>query len=128
MLSGTIVGNLGGDPIKKQVGQGSVLEFSIASTKKIKGEEHTTWVRCQYWNEKAADAVLPYLKKGGMVACSGDLELRAFTKKTGEQAASLEMRVNSVKLCGSREGGGRSAAPPSDNNDAGPVDNSDVPF
>lgn len=122
MLSGTAVGNLGGDATQKQVGNGTVVEFSIASTKKIKGEKHTTWLRCQYWNEKAALAVLPYLKKGGTVAVSGDIELREFTKNGGEKGSSLEMRVNSLQLCGGKSDGG------SGGGGGGAPDDDSIPF
>jgi single-strand DNA-binding protein len=105
MFVGTVVGNLGGDATQKQVGDSTVVEFSVASTKKIKGEKHTQWIRAAYWG-KAATAVAPYLKKGGTVACTGDVELREFTKKDGSIGTSLEMRVNSLQLCGSKQDSG----------------------
>lgn len=67
-------GNIGKDAEVKQVNeQHSVTSFSIASTKKVKGEDQTTWLNCQKWN---SDKLAPYLTKGTKVILSGDLEIR----------------------------------------------------
>jgi single-strand DNA-binding protein len=74
MLKITATGNIGKDAIIKQVtNEHSVTTFSIASTKKIKGENVTTWINCQKWN---SDKLAQYLTKGTKVAVHGDLEIR----------------------------------------------------
>lgn len=108
MFFGTVVGNLGGDAVQKQVGESTVVEFSIASTHKVKGEKETTWVRCSYWGN-AAEAVAQYLTRGQTVAVSGDLKLREYTTKDGKSGASIEMRVDKLQLCGKREDSARAA-------------------
>jgi single-strand DNA-binding protein len=101
MFNGMVVGNLGGEATQKQVGDNTVVEFSVASSKKIKGESKTTWIRCSYWG-RPATAVAPYLIKGSTVAVTGDVEIREFTKKDGAAGFSVDMRVDSLQLCGGK--------------------------
>ena len=66
-------GNIGKDAETRQVGENSVISWSIASTKKYKDKEQTTWLNCQKWN---AGRLSEYLKKGTKVIVSGELEIR----------------------------------------------------
>jgi single-strand DNA-binding protein len=107
MISATVVGNLGRDAEQKQVGGNTVVEFSIASSKKVKGEDQTSWIRAAYWG-KAAEAVCQYLTKGKTVAASGDLEVREYQKNDGTKGTSVELRVNSLQLLGGGDKAGAS--------------------
>lgn len=103
MISATIIGNLGREAETKSVGGTTVTSFSVASSNKVKGEEITTWVTCNYWG-KAGEAVAQYLQKGKTVACSGGLTTRTHNDKT-----YLELRVDNLKLLGGdKSGGGQS--------------------
>lgn len=97
MIIATIIGNLGRDAERKQAGQSTVIEFSVASTKKGKGGESTTWTRCQYWG-KAGEAVAQYLSKGTRVAVSGELVMREYDKRDGGKGQSLELNVDRLQL------------------------------
>jgi single-strand DNA-binding protein len=143
MISATVVGNLGGDAESKPVGSTTVVEFSVASSVKVKGEETTTWVRCAYWG-KPGEAVAPYLRRGQQVAVSGSLKLREYTKRDGASGSSLDLRVSDLKLIGKRDdntrGGGQSdhdsqksngyqAQPPTDRQAGyGDDDEDSIPF
>lgn len=105
----TIVGHLGKPSETKQVGDQTVVEFSVATTRKVKGEDKTLWFRCSYWN-KPALAVAPYLTKGQQVFVVGDLDQREYTTKDGRHGADLEIRVDKLQLCG----GKREEAPKQD--------------
>ncbi len=107
MFTATVVGNLGRDAETKTAGSGTVTEFNVASSTKVKGEDVTTWVRCALWN-KRGEALAKYLLKGKTVAVSGSVKLRTFTKKDGSQGTSLEMDVSDVKLCGGKSDGATS--------------------
>src|SRR6478736_4051626 len=48
MISATIIGNLGRDAETKTVGGTTVTSFSVASSTKVKGEDATNWVTCNY--------------------------------------------------------------------------------
>lgn len=109
MINATVVGNLGRDAETKGVAGKKVIEFSIASTKKTKNGDSTTWVRCSYWSTTAG--VAPYLVKGAQVAVAGTLSLREFTKKDGEKGSSLDMDVRELQLVGGKkEAAGNGAA------------------
>ena len=79
MIKVTASGNIGHDAEFKQVtDQHSVLNFSIASNKKVKGETRTTWLNCQVWNR---EKLAPYLTKGTKVIVHGELEIRKVDDK-----------------------------------------------
>lgn len=69
MIKTFITGFIGNDAEQAQVGENTVLNFSIASNEKGKdGVNILTWMNCQLWNR---NKLLPYLKKGASVAVSG---------------------------------------------------------
>jgi len=78
MIKVFLTGNIGKDSEKREVGEHTVLSFSVASTKKIKGENHTTWMDVKVWNR---DKLQQYLTKGVKVAISGELEVRKHNEK-----------------------------------------------
>lgn len=74
MIKVTASGNIGQDAEIKQVtDEHSVVNFAIASNKKVKNEIRTTWLNCQKWN---SEKLAPYLKKGTKVIVHGDLDIR----------------------------------------------------
>ena len=96
MIHCTCIGNLGNDGELKVVGQGNtVCNFSIG-TRGRKKDGPTTWVRAAMWG-KRAEAVAPYLKKGGRVAVTGTLTSREHEGKT-----YLEVDVSELELLGDR--------------------------
>lgn len=102
-LQAIVIGNLGGDAETKQVGQDSVTEFSVATTRKVRQEKVTTWVRCGMWG-KRGEAVRQYLTKGTSVTVIGELSVREFESK-GEKRFAVECRVGELALQGSKQGG-----------------------
>lgn len=102
MISAVVAGNLGKDAEVKNVGGNDVCSFSVASTTKVKGEDSTTWIRCSMWGQRGAK-LAEYLTKGKSVCVSGGLTTREYEGKT-----YIEMRVDDVRLMGSKEGGASS--------------------
>lgn len=98
MIQAFITGNIGKDAETRAAGQDTVTSFSVASNRKQKGEDVTTWVRCSIWGKRGA-ALSQYLTKGGKVAVSGELSTREHDGKT-----YLELRVSEIDLMG---GGGK---------------------
>jgi single-strand DNA-binding protein len=111
MITASVAGNVGKDAELKQAGGDQVLEFSVASAKKVKNEEITTWVRCTIWGKRGV-ALAQYIKKGTPVTVSGDLMSRPFKDKSGAERASLEMHVYDVKLQGGKRDSGDAYVPP----------------
>lgn len=99
MIIATVTGNLGGDAERKTVGHAgdTVTEFSVGSSKKVRDENVTTWVRCQLWG-KRGDALAQYLTKGRHVTVVGELSARLYTNKDGATRQSVELRANDIDL------------------------------
>jgi single-strand DNA-binding protein len=66
-------------------------------------KERTTWVECAYWTDRTA--IAPYLVKGTTVYAEGSPEADAYMNKDNQAAATLRMRVQTIQLLGSRQGG-----------------------
>lgn len=107
MMNATVTGHLGSDAETKQVGSDSVTTFSVASSRKTKDGEETTWVRANLWG-KRGESLRQYLTKGSSVTIVGELTLREYTKD-GVTKSSLDMRVADIAL----QGGNRSERAPS---------------
>jgi len=67
----TVYGHLGKDAEVKDVNGKRVMELSIASNHKIKGEETTVWRRVTFWEDNYRK-LEEYLKKGAGVRIYGE--------------------------------------------------------
>ncbi|MEO5683921.1 MAG: single-stranded DNA-binding protein [Chitinophagaceae bacterium] len=141
MIKLQAIGNLGKDCVTNTVNGKSVINFNVAHTEKYRDaqgnqKDKTVWVECAYWTDKTA--IAPYLRKGTQVYVDGIPEVRTYNKNDGTTAASLNLRVLSVQLLGTRgdnngpsQGGYNAPATASVSNNAPsqmaePVD--DLPF
>ena len=108
MLKLLVIGHLGKDATVNNVNGKNVISFSVAHAERYKDAQgaqvdKTTWVECSYWTEKTA--IAPYLKKGTQVYAEGIPDIRNYTTNDGRTGSSLILRVSSVQLLGSKEGG-----------------------
>jgi single-strand DNA-binding protein len=112
MLTAFVTGNLGKDGELRQAGNDKVLSFNVASSRKVKGNDVTTWVSCSVWG-KRAEALATHMSKGKRVAVTGELSTREHNGKT-----YLELRVSEIDFMGGGKSDGsqrRSSGPdPSD--------------
>jgi single-strand DNA-binding protein len=97
MLQITAVGNLAADPDLKTVGDREVANFTLMVNKKVKGEDHTTVLRCAVWGPRAK-VVDEYLTKGSQVTVTGQAYIETFERKDGSPGASLDVAVNDFSL------------------------------
>lgn len=109
MLVATLTGNLGGDAETRTVGDDTVTSFSVASTKKLKSGDVTTWVRASIWGHRG-EALARFLTKGTPVTVVGELSVREYEKE-GEKRHSLEMRAMEIALQGSKGDGAAKPKP-----------------
>lgn len=100
MIVATVTGRLGKDAEIRSTQGGSVLKFSIASGKKSRDGETTTWVECSLWG-KRGEALVPYLTKGTAVACVGELSMRDHNGKT-----YIDLKVSELDFMGGKSSGG----------------------
>lgn len=76
-----LVGRLGKDPEEKNTRDGELFcTFSLATSKKIKGEDRTTWHNVVVWNANAAKFVCTYAKAGATLYVEGEIQTRKYEK------------------------------------------------
>jgi len=80
----------------------SILSFSVANNTGYGEKKKTNYINCALFGKRAEGRLKEYLNKGQQVAVSGELNLNKFTKNDGQQAASLECKVNNVDMIGGR--------------------------
>ena len=135
-----IIGNLGADPEIKQTGAGTNYALlSVATNRVVKGEKETEWHKCVVWDDKIADILAKYTKKGSRVLLEGRLTYRKWQTETGEERIKAEIhldRFNSeMKLMDSKSDGNVSSitSPSADQSlpsdvEAGSIIEDDVPY
>ena len=95
----TLTGRLVRDPETKQSGGGlSILSFSIANGKKIKGEEFTNFIDCVIFG-KFAEVMGQYLTKGKQVALTGELKQDRW-EKDGQKRSRMSVIVKDLQMIG----------------------------
>jgi len=96
-----IVGYLGQDSETREVGENSVVEFSVAEQVYMgkDKEKATNWFRVSLWN-KYGTALAPYLKKGQMVFVEGTLLGREYENKEGKKGFAMDIKNAQVRLVG----------------------------
>lgn len=100
----TILGRVGRDAEYSQHGETGFLKFSVATSKKFKGEETTTWHNVTIIG-KLADAIQNFVRKGQEIFVQGELNKRSY-EKDGQQKEYVEIVVGYggvVQLVGSRD-------------------------
>jgi single-strand DNA-binding protein len=105
MINATAIGRLGRRSDNRQVGQHSVLSFSVACDHGWGANRTTTWVSVSVWG-KRGEALARVLEKGSQVAVRGELFERVYTGKDGQERRSWDMRADDVKMIGSRPSAG----------------------
>jgi single-strand DNA-binding protein len=97
-----IVGNLGGEPEIRMVGEKQVANFNVAVNRKRGDTQTTTWYRCAAWNG-TAELVQKYLHKGSRVMVEGSsLRVSPYLDQAGKPQASLELTADRVVFLDSK--------------------------
>lgn len=96
MIEVIVAGNLTKDAELRQAGNSQVCGFSVAADTGFGDKKQTLFFSCSLWGNQGA-AVAQYLKKGNPVTVIGEMSEREYDGKQYK-----EIRVNSIKLQGSR--------------------------
>lgn len=121
-----LLGWLGNDPQLKETKTGSVVNFSLATSRKwtdksgVK-QEKTEWHRIVVWN-KLAELCSQYLSKGRQCYLEGRNETREWEDKNGVKKYTTEVIVSVVDLIGSK------SEPKSDEDVNQDFDSENIPF
>jgi single-strand DNA-binding protein len=103
-----LIGNLGGDPNIKEFPNGSIAEFSLATTETWKDRESgekksiTDWHNVVVRRAALANVVKTYLKKGMSVYVEGKLRTRSWEKE-GEKRYITEVLVDELTILTPRQ-------------------------
>lgn len=124
MISATVTGFIGRDPISRETKNGIVTNFRIASSSFEGKEERTTWVSAAVWGKKAEYAAT--LKAGDRVALSGSLSMAEFVDKDGASKVSLEMKVVDIEMQSKKDKSDAGVSKPSKKQAA--TSDEDIPF
>ena len=100
-----IIGNLGRDPEMRYTPDGNpVTSFTVATSRKYKDTDETTWFRISAWG-KQAENCNQYLRKGSRVLVEGrlipDLQTggpKVYQKNDGNWGSSFEIFAETVRF------------------------------
>lgn len=93
-----LVGNMGRDiEVRKTQGGASVGNFSLATSKKVKGEERTVWHNIVVWDERKIEYIKTYCKTGTKLYVEGEISNRKWTDKEGNDRWTSEIVVGSFE-------------------------------
>lgn len=99
-----LVGNLGKDPEIRSLQDGTKLAtFTMATSEtwndRASGErkEKTEWHRVVVFNDRIADVVEKYVKKGAKVYVEGALQTRKWTDQSGQEKYTTEVVITRFK-------------------------------
>lgn len=100
-----ILGNVGKDPEKKYLPDGTALvEFSLAvPAGKKNGHPISQWYKCQSWNEKQQGTILEYVKKGNKLVVMGTPKFSAYVNKEGKPSCDVSVSIGEFSFAGSKQ-------------------------
>ena len=135
-----LLGNVGKDPeLRHTKNEKAVTSFSLATSKKVKGDEKTEWHRIVAWG-KTAEICAEYLSKGSQVHITGELQTREWEDTDGVKRQTTEIVAHNVTFVGqgkssgssqgSSSGSGQSASSGASSSGGGSDDfeDEDIPF
>ena len=74
-----LLGNIGGDLELRKAGDTSVVDFGLATNRKVKGEQVTDWHNIVLWG-KSAEIACQYLQKGSQIIVEGSIQYETYEK------------------------------------------------
>lgn len=116
-----LIGNLGRDPESRTFPDGgTVTNAQIATSEKWTDKqtgqprEQTEWHNLVF-NGRLAEIAAQYLRKGSPVYVEGSIRTRKWQDKNGQDRYTTEIRVDEMKMLGSRADGARAQGAQYDN-------------
>ena len=92
-----LIGNLGKDPELKYAGEMAICNFSLATTKKVKGENKTSWHNITMFG-KTAELAKQYLTKGSPVYIEGEIDYQSWEDKDGTRKYKTVIIGNAMQF------------------------------
>lgn len=97
MLKTTITGHVGTSRLVEPKGKSAVLNFSIATNRRVGEHEYTDWVSCKVWGDRG-QKLAPHIQKGTHLLVEGRPESRAYKANDGTAKAELIIHANDIEF------------------------------
>jgi len=105
MNRATILGRVGKELELRYTQNGTaVTSFSLATSKKVKGEQVTQWHNLIAFNQ-SAEILTKYVSKGDQLLVEGEIQYRSYDNKDGIKVNVTEILVNQFHFVGNSGGG-----------------------
>lgn len=115
----SITGRLTADAEYKTLASGkNLLVMNVAVNTGFGEYAKTTFVKVQQWGDRGGK-IVDYLRKGTLIACSGELSTNEWSTREGEKRVDLQLTTNSLQFYNTKK------ADTSDSIPAGTADNGD---
>lgn len=101
-----LIGNVGKDPEVRQLENGTVASFSLATTERYKDRELTEWHNIVAWRQ-LADLVRDYVHKGMQIYVEGRIRTRSWDDQNGQKHYVTEIQADSIQFLGKKEPAGQ---------------------
>lgn len=97
-----LIGRLGKDPESRFTQSNTqVVNFSMATSKKVKGEEQTEWHNVVLFG-KTAEIAEKYLTKGSLLCIEGSIQTSKY-EKDGQTKYSTQIICDRLEMLGAKE-------------------------
>lgn len=96
-----VTGRVGSDAVLKTLPSGKqLMEVSIANNIGYGDYAKTLWFKCKMFGDRAAK-IVQYIKKGNLLAVTGELSTNSWTGKDGTAHTDLEINISNVSFLAS---------------------------
>ena len=117
-----LVGRVGREPDVRQTSTGlKILNLSLATSKKIRGEEQTQWHRVTMY-DKVAEIAAQYVRKGTLLYVEGEIKYGKYTNKDNIEQNTTDIVAYQMQILTRPSVGEEPQRHPEE------TDDSDVPF
>ncbi|MDD5198221.1 MAG: single-stranded DNA-binding protein [Terrimicrobiaceae bacterium] len=100
MLETIVVGNVGSVRFAR-AGETSVLNVSVASSRKINEREYTDWISAKLWGTRG-EKLRERISVGMKILIRGRPEAKGFQKGDGTVSGELVVHINDLEFLNSR--------------------------
>jgi len=113
MNKAILLGRIGKTPEARYAASGTaVVNFSLATSERFKGEEQTTWHNVVAFG-KTGEFIEKYFSKGDLILVEGKIQNRSYDDKDGNKRYVSEVVVNQADFVpGSQKKEGQRTAEP----------------
>jgi len=99
----TLIGRVGRDAELKTIGNGTMINFSLATSEKYTAKdgtrkENTEWHNCTMWGDRVTK-IAQYITKGKQLAVNGSIHYRE-VEQDGKKLRYTDINVSDVEFIG----------------------------